>query len=185
MTAKEIIQYVKDKTTKVIEIQVKNKSGIIKKAIEILDIYNNKHAKKMEKEVDSLGQGADTTIVDSMTAKEIIEHIMNTYNVDLSFITLKNKKKIIKEAKEIITAHHIMDIESFAETKVEEILEEVEKTKEVPAQPEIELSTKSRKELIQIVKDKFNERVGGLLVSDSKVAAKAAEYFRKAGYIVK
>lgn len=209
-TAKEIIEYVKLKTGEEITIQLKNKNGIIKKAIEILTKYNDEKAKLMEKEVHELGQGVDTTVVDGMTAKEVLAYIKETYDVDLSHINVKNKTKIVKEAKKVIETRAVAEVAKSApdetkefapdteDTVVEENTEETsapeveeEKPQEtrvedyVEKAPEITLSKMSRNDLIKECKTRFNEKVGGLFVSDEKVLTRATKLFEDAGYIVK
>lgn len=196
MTAGAIISYVKDKTGTDIVINIKNKTSIIKKAIEILTKYNEEHAQKMEQEVHELGQGVDTSIVDNMTAKDAIAYIKDNYDVDLSYITLKNKVKIIKEAKAVIqtravaeTAHKAEDVAGDFHEADNSTEQEAPAVVEAPVEAEealsIKLSGKTKKELVQLCQTHFNQKPGGMLTPFTAVLKAAKKMFEDAGYIVK
>lgn len=200
MTGREIIDYVLNKTGFTILIQLKNKNGIIKKAVEVLNEYNLKNTRLMQEEVKELR--VDTTMIDSMTAKEIISYVKETYGTDLSNISIKNKVKILKEARLIIEYNEAAtDIQKTEDKFLEEenpvadikgVSENIHTEVPIEAFPptqafvkEIVLSTKTRDELVMECKTRFNEKIGGILISDKKVMSRAIHLFETHGYITK
>lgn len=56
-------------------------------------------------------------VIEEMTAKNIVAYILETYGEDLSDISLKNKKKIVQEAKNIIAQHATVVVENELELR--------------------------------------------------------------------
>lgn len=206
-TAKEIVDYVKQKTDIKININIKNKNSIIKKAIEILTKFNEEDTMRMENEAKELGS-ADIAVVEGKTAKQIVAYIKKTYDMDLSHINVKNKRKIIKEAEAIIEHQHVAKSASEVEDTTGEFTpdsKDVEESTQSEGaigphsqpvdnatdseEPEkviksIHLSEMLREDMIKLVRSKFNEKIGGLLVSEKKVRDRATKIFKEAGYEV-
>lgn len=192
-TANEIIDYVVEKTGVLIKIAVKNKAGVIKKAVEILDNFNKAQAEDMVKEVQSLEQIALEIDFKSLTAKEIIAFIQRNYEIDLSNISLKNKAKIVKEAEKIVRDN------VAAEVILEDIKDEVGVVPEEPTNAQVQtesvesadsdfrsvsLRGKTKRELIKIASVKFNEKVGNMLTPYKTVRKATIKLFVDAGYFV-
>lgn len=96
-TAKEIIEFVEDKTGNKINMSLKNKKGIVNKAQKILAQYNFKGKKKQ-----GSGKAKSVTLNNAKhTAKQIIDLVKDKTGkkIDLS---LKNKQGIFKKAVEFL-----------------------------------------------------------------------------------
>ncbi|MFW6272321.1 MAG: hypothetical protein ACOC2U_00910 [bacterium] len=90
MTAKEIVDYVKNKIGKFIKINPKSKKSIIKKAKELLN--ETPECKETIK------------IISGDTAKNIIEMVKNQTGYEIT-LNPKSKKSIIKKAEKILIEH--------------------------------------------------------------------------------
>jgi hypothetical protein len=166
LTAKQMVDFIQQKTGILIEISLKNKTAIQKKAVEILNDHVQKQPAAPEKiEVETIVSDE----FDSMTAKAIVDFIQQKYNFPIT-ITLKNKKAIIKEARRIVEVRSkVADITQAIEKQAEEVpvvteqkadididdsasdsVDETEETKAEEVVPTIELYNDD-------IKDKFKK----------------------------
>lgn len=195
-TAKEMIEYVTQKTGQVITLSIKNKAGIHKKASEILSIYESQLKQETPQQIESSSHKLSEQL-NQLTFSQIIKHLVDDFNAnedDFIHISPKDKKKLIKEAVKYIETRS--EVSQMIETQSKSPLQEQIKIstddaiKQGESQSEVEvleitLTGLSKKELIDLAKSQFNEKVGGWLSTESTIRDRVKSLFQSAGYTVK
>ena len=185
MTAQEIINYVKEKTNHLITINLKNKAGIKRAAVATLEEYNAQFVMSFEEANERIA---------GMTGRQMIAYIKDECRLDLSDISLKNKKRIVSEAIYALqtTVNPIEEEVSVVEEKAAQITEscdvntitlDVGLEEALYTPKEFNIKRWTRREMISSAKTRFNEKIGGLVTTPT-VRKRLAKLLKEAGYTV-